>query len=87
MILPQPEFPPRDPVLEARCQRLKAEQEEREYKKMTANVDAKVQGLCKYDKDESFSKQSKKQKGVRVQKLLKTIKRKIKSPYYPFLLQ
>lgn len=37
--LPSPVIPPRNPELEARIQKLKAEQEEREYKKMTKNVD------------------------------------------------
>lgn len=39
IILPEPFIAPRNPVLEARCQRLKAQQAEREYKKMTKNVD------------------------------------------------
>ncbi|CAB0014408.1 unnamed protein product [Nesidiocoris tenuis] len=37
--LPQPYVPPRNPVLEARCQRLRAQIAEQEYKKMTKNVD------------------------------------------------
>jgi hypothetical protein len=38
--LPQPVAEPRNPVLEARIQRLKAEQAAREYRAMTRNVDA-----------------------------------------------
>ena len=38
-MLPEPKFPPRNPELEARIQKLKAEQAEREYKRMTENVD------------------------------------------------
>lgn len=38
-ILPQNEIIERDPVLEARCQRLRLEQSAREYKAMTKNVD------------------------------------------------
>ena len=60
MILPQPKYPPRDPVLEARCQKLRARQEEMEYQKMTSNVDGRVQGLLKHNETDSFSKQSKK---------------------------
>ena len=36
--LPSPVFPERDPELEARCQKLRAEQEDREYQAMTSNV-------------------------------------------------
>jgi len=39
LILPKNEIIERDPVLEARCQRLKREQEERRYHAMTKNVD------------------------------------------------
>lgn len=39
LILPQNEIVERDPVLEARCQRLRLEQSAREYKAMTKNVD------------------------------------------------
>ena len=60
MILPQPKYPPRDPKLEARCQKLRAQQEEMEYRKMTSNVDGRVQGLHKHEDTDSFSKQSKK---------------------------
>uniref|UniRef100_A0A1A9W2U4 Endoplasmic reticulum-based factor for assembly of V-ATPase n=1 Tax=Glossina brevipalpis TaxID=37001 RepID=A0A1A9W2U4_9MUSC len=38
--LPQNEIIERNPVLEARCQRLRKEQENREYAKMTKNVDS-----------------------------------------------
>jgi len=37
--LPEPTEPPRNPALEARIRKLKAEQEEREYRSMTKNVD------------------------------------------------
>lgn len=40
LILPENEFKPRNPELEARCQRLREEQQNREYQKMTKNVDA-----------------------------------------------
>lgn len=46
MVLPEPKFPPRNPELEARIQKLKAEQAERDYKKMTQNVDGQ-QGLAR----------------------------------------
>ena len=36
--VPSPEFPERNPELEARCQKLRAEQEDREYRAMTGNV-------------------------------------------------
>lgn len=40
LILPENEYKPRNPELEARCQRLREEQQNREYQKMTKNVDA-----------------------------------------------
>lgn len=46
MVLPEPRFPPRNPELEARIQKLKAQQAEREYKRMTENVDGQ-QGLAR----------------------------------------
>ena len=58
MILPEPKFPPRNPELEARIQRLRAEQAEREYRRMTENVDGR-QGLSKQMFDEPIGKQSK----------------------------
>jgi len=58
MILPEPKFPPRNPELEARIQRLKAEQANREYKRMTENVDGR-QGLAKQALDEPIGKQIK----------------------------
>lgn len=80
IILPQPKYPPRDPVLEARCQRLKAKQEEMEYRKMTANVDGRVEGLHKHSDTDSFSKQSKRKKKPRILKtFLSNIKNKIKT--------
>jgi len=38
VLLPSPVFPERNPVLEARCKKLRFEQEEREYKAMTQNI-------------------------------------------------
>lgn len=38
--LPKNEVAERNPVLEARCQKLKAEQEQKEYRNMTKNVDS-----------------------------------------------
>lgn len=40
LILPDNEVIARNPVLEARCQKLREEQQNREYRKMTKNVDA-----------------------------------------------
>lgn len=56
MILPEPKFPPRNPELEARIQKLKAQQADREYKKMTQNIDGR-QGLGHEDQDEPIGKQ------------------------------
>lgn len=39
VLLPKPEFPPRNPELDARIQKLKAQQEHREYNEMVSNVD------------------------------------------------
>ena len=52
LILPQPEVAPRNPELEARIQKLKNQQAQREYDKMTDNVDPwrKMQILEKDDK-------------------------------------
>ncbi len=41
LVLPQPEYAPRNPQLEARCQRLRAEAENREYERMTEHIDRK----------------------------------------------
>lgn len=41
--IPQNEVIPRNPELEARCQRLREEQQNLEYRKMTKNVDAALQ--------------------------------------------
>ena len=57
--LPQPQYPPRDPVLEARCKKLRAQQAEREYQKMTSNIDSGNHGLNKHNDTDSFSHQSK----------------------------
>ncbi|EDW43163.1 transmembrane protein 199 [Drosophila sechellia] len=48
LLLPENEMKPRNPELEARCQRLRAEQQNRDYLKMTKNVDA---GLKHYPED------------------------------------
>ncbi|XP_017082749.1 transmembrane protein 199 [Drosophila eugracilis] len=48
LILPENEMKPRNPELEARCERLRAEQQNRDYLKMTKNVDA---GLKHYPED------------------------------------
>ncbi|XP_001358777.2 transmembrane protein 199 [Drosophila pseudoobscura] len=48
LLLPENEMKPRNPDLEARCERLRAEQHNREYHKMTKNVDA---GLKHYPED------------------------------------
>ncbi|EDV94432.1 uncharacterized protein LOC6567905 [Drosophila grimshawi] len=45
LILPENEFKPRNPELEARCQRLRDEQHNREYHKMTKNVDATLKNV------------------------------------------
>jgi len=39
LILPEPQMAPRNPELEARIKKLKAQQEQRDYEKMTDNVD------------------------------------------------
>merc|ERR1739844_184685 len=39
LILPEPKMTPRNPELEARIEELKAQQEQRDYEKMTDNVD------------------------------------------------
>lgn len=55
IVLPKYEPPPRSPELEARVQRLRFEQENREYKNMTRSVDATYQrenlGLGEIGKD------------------------------------
>jgi len=53
--LPSPVFAERDPELEARCKKLRAEQAEREYKMMTGNVRRDGPGK----EQESFNKQFK----------------------------
>lgn len=45
LILPENELKPRNPELEARCQRLREEQQNREYHKMTKNVDATLKHI------------------------------------------
>jgi len=56
MVLPSPQFPPRNPELEARIQKLKLQQAEREYKRMTENVDGR-QGLARDSVDQPIGKQ------------------------------
>lgn len=58
MVLPEPKFPPRNPELEARIQRLRDEQANREYRRMTENIDGR-QGLSKQADDEPIGKQIK----------------------------
>ena len=41
MVLPSPKYPPRNPELEARIKKLRAQQENREYNQMTRNIDQK----------------------------------------------
>lgn len=53
--LPEPEVQPRNQELEARIQRLKAEQANREYKAMTKNVDT----MRVHEPEETISYQSK----------------------------
>ena len=57
LVLPSPEFAERNPELEARCQKLRAEQENRQYDAMTGNVrrDGPAIGLA--NEEESFKKQ------------------------------
>ncbi len=55
LILPAPVFPPRNPDLEARIQRLKVEQENKEYQRMTADICGGEK--ARKDEDLPFSKQ------------------------------
>ena len=55
LLVPSPKFPERNPVLEARCQKLRAEQANREYKAMTGNVRREGPG----QEEEPFKKQFK----------------------------
>ncbi len=55
LLVPSPKFPDRNPVLEARCQQLRKEQEDREYKAMTGNVRREGPG----QEQEPFKKQFK----------------------------
>ena len=59
MILPKPEMAPRNPVLEARIQKLKAKQAQKEYDKMTDNVDPLRKIRIIEREDKPFSEQSK----------------------------
>ena len=58
VILPEPKFAKRDPILDARCRKLQAQQNEREYQKMTSNIDGRVHGLHRHGNTDSFSHQS-----------------------------
>ena len=58
MILPKPELAPRNPVLEARIQNLKAKQAQKEYDKMTDNVDPLRKIRIIEREDKPFSEQS-----------------------------
>ncbi|XP_076452763.1 vacuolar ATPase assembly protein VMA12-like [Babylonia areolata] len=49
--LPAVTFPPRDPELEARVQKLRAAEEEREYRRMTHNVDPSVKQEVRFQED------------------------------------
>ena len=55
VILPQPKVTPRNPELEARVKKLKAQQQNRDYKAMTKSVDS----LRKHLPEDSFAFQSK----------------------------
>ena len=59
LILPEPKMAPRNPDLEARIKKLKAQQERKDYEKMTDNVDPwrKVELVDRIDKP--ISKQCK----------------------------
>eukprot|EP00094_Tigriopus_californicus_P003529 TCALIF_03394-PB protein Name:"Similar to TMEM199 Transmembrane protein 199 (Pongo abelii)" AED:0.10 eAED:0.10 QI:0/0.6/0.33/0.83/0.4/0.5/6/1385/419 len=59
MILPEPRFPPRDPELEARIQRLRAQQANRDYQNMTRNINQKDIMSSLMSDDEPLSKQFK----------------------------
>lgn len=55
MVLPENHFVERNPVLEERCKKLRKEQEQREYNKMTKNVD----NVRKRDPEDTIGYQSK----------------------------
>lgn len=60
LVLPVPKLPPRNPELEARVQRLRKEQEDREYRKMVGNIDSSNMNPWKrkQEEEESIGKQS-----------------------------
>ena len=62
VVLPSPVLPPRNPELEARVQRLRAEQEDREYRAMVAGIDkaTTIGGGGPGSVEEPISKQRKK---------------------------
>jgi hypothetical protein len=57
LILPQPQFAPRNPELEARIKKLKIQQDQREYNRMTDNVDPWRQATIVQREDEPVAKQ------------------------------
>lgn len=62
MILPEPQYPPRNPQLEARVIKLRAQQANRDYNNMTRNIDQK-DVMVSLMSDEPFSVQLKEIKG------------------------
>ena len=59
MTLPEPNYSKRDAVFDARCRKLQAQQDEREYQKMTSNIDGRSRGMHQHGKMDSFSHQAK----------------------------
>ncbi|KAL8564403.1 hypothetical protein ACOMHN_057425 [Nucella lapillus] len=51
VVLPGVKFPPRDPGLDARVEKLKRAEEEREYRRMTKNVDPAVKQEVRFQED------------------------------------
>ncbi|KAK7088105.1 transmembrane protein 199-like [Littorina saxatilis] len=51
LVLPGVTFPPRDPELEVRIKKLKVAEEEREYRRMTKNVDLSVKHEITFQED------------------------------------
>jgi hypothetical protein len=60
MILPEPKTAPRNPELEKRIQKLRVQQEHREYRRMVENIDTAARGnMDRLLDDEPIGKQSK----------------------------
>ena len=59
VLLPEPTFPPRNPELDARVQKLRMQQEHREYNQMVSNVDGSSLKAKRDIDDVSISQQSK----------------------------